>query len=315
MLSLGIDLGGTGFPIGIIDAKTGEIIAEEYYKLSAGMSTDSIVREVVAAVRPLLAAYPDVKYAGVCSPGVITPDGTTVIRANNLPFEHLPLGEVLTEQLGVRFWLANDGNAAGFGEQLFGGAHGRKNAIVLMLGTGIGGGIVINDKIYVGKGVAGEVGHIIIHKGGRYCSCKQSGCFEAYASATGLVTTTRIAMHAHRQDSLLWQTVKTPEDVDGRTAFLAMDRGDEVASRVIKEYVEDLATGMASLDMVLDPEVFCLGGGIANEGQRLLDLVTPVFRKMVSYKEEGLTKTEITLAQLGDKAGLIGAAMLFQQYQ
>ena len=199
-----------------------------------------------------------------------------VLHAFNLDLDHVPLAEMVSQRLGLPAVLENDANAAALGEFVAGAGIGHKSLVAVTLGTGVGSGAVLGGKLYTGFNYAGmEAGHIVSHRGGRECTCGRKGCWETYASATGLIRSTREAMLAHR-DSALWRLAPTLEAVNGKTPFDAAQAGDPAAQRVVEEYVEDLACGLANLINILQPEVVCVGGGICKQGENLLAPVRAV---------------------------------------
>jgi len=204
--------------------------------------------------------------------------------------------------------LKNDGNAAALGELVAGCGKGKSSLIAVTIGTGVGGGVILNNTIIEGfNGAAGEVGHIIIEAGGRPCGCGSCGCFETYCSATALIRDTKEAMAAH-PESILHTLAPTPDDVNGKTAFDGMRLGDETASAVVENFISMLAVGVSSLIQLLQPEIICIGGGVAAEGDYLL---LPLREKVVAKTLAGADgmRTTIVAATLGNDAGIIGAAV------
>ena len=210
--------------------------------------------------------------------------------------------------------LENDANAAAYGEFQAGALHGVDNGIAITLGTGIGGGIIIHHKVYSGSNYAGgELGHTVIVADGRPCTCGRNGCWEAYASATGLIKTTKEHMEKAPKDSPLWTIVGGEiEKVNGRTAFDAMRAGDPIGKEIVDEYIKYLSIGLTNMVNIFQPDILCIGGGICNEGETLL---APV-RELVyghQYAMYSTKKVVIVRAQLGNDAGIIGAALLGKQ--
>ncbi|HAH78742.1 MAG TPA: glucokinase, partial [Ruminococcaceae bacterium] len=197
-----------------------------------------------------------------------------------------------------------------FGEYKAGALRGAKNAVAITLGTGVGSGIIIGGKIYAGSNFAGgELGHTVIVANGRPCTCGRRGCWEAYASATGLIASTREAMERDRA-SALWKIAGgSPEGVDGRTAFKAMRAGDAAGKAVVDGYIFYLACGIANCINIFQPDILCLGGGISNEGEALLVPLRAAVKKEV-FSKYSSRQTVICRAQLGNDAGILGAALL-----
>ena len=211
------------------------------------------------------------------------------------------------------YHIENDANAAAWGEAIAGAAKGSRSSVMITLGTGVGGGIISDGKVYKGfNSAAGELGHVVIRVDGRPCTCGRRGCWETYSSATGLILSTeeKIAeCEKTGRKTAMSDLVAERGRVTGRTAFDAMRLGDAAAKEVVDEYVKYLASGLASMINIFQPEVISIGGGISNEGQTLLDLVVPLVRKQ-TYGVDFVPHTDIRIAQLRNDAGIIGAAVL-----
>ena len=215
---------------------------------------------------------------------------------------------------GKPVYIENDANAAAKAEAMAGVAKGAPYSVMITLGTGLGGGIVIGGKVYSGFNFAGaELGHIVIEKDGRQCSCGRKGCWEAYSSATGLVNMTKDAILAARESG---RATAMEEMIGGdlskvsaRTAFNAMKQGDEVGAKAVDEYISYLACGIVNILNIFQPNVLSIGGGVCNEGDNLMK---PLLEKVwgETYTREGTPRTEIKIAKLGNDAGIIGAAVL-----
>ncbi len=315
MYWLGIDLGGTNIATGVVDENY-NIIGRGKMKTNADRSVEEIVEDIVKATQMAIKdAGIDAKEIlsmGVGVPGSFDPDTGVVTRAENLNFENVPLCPMLKDRTGYDFYIENDANAAAYGELLAGVGKGKKHMIAITLGTGVGGGIIIDGKIYSGATHAGgELGHTIMIHGGEPCPCGNAGCFEAYASASALIRQTKAAMLLNK-DSAMWEIAGTLENVNGLTAFDAMRKGDKTGTDVVNQYIEYLSIGIYNMVNIFQPEVVCIGGGISKEGDTLL---TPI-RKFVTDNcfahGEG---TEIKIAELGNDAGIIGAALLCNLYK
>jgi glucokinase len=252
----------------------------------------------------------DFPFVGIGSPGVISVETGTVIAAVNLGFNNVPLTKYLSEKLEVPVILENDANAAAYGEFKAGKAKNTENFIAFTIGTGIGSGVVLDGKIYRGtNGIAGELGHSVIKFGGRQCSCGRKGCVDVYASATGLITTTKEAMEANKE-SLMWQLSEGDiKKVTGITAFKAAKQNDKTALEVVNSYIEVLAAAITNIINTFQPDMITIAGGISKEGDFLLNPIKKLVEKdSLKNLEKPLPKIEI--AELQDKAGVIGAALL-----
>ena len=310
---IGIDLGGTNIVAGVVN-EAYEIIASAKCKTNCPRPADEILQDMANMALEAAAnagiSMEEVEWVGVGSPGCIDADAGVVLFANNLDFYNVPMRAKLEELLNKKIYIGNDANAAAYGEFMAGAAKGSKSMIAITLGTGVGGGIIIDSKIYTGFNYAGaELGHMTLVAGGRPCNCGRKGCFEAYASATALIAFTKEAMEAHK-DSKMWELCGGDLDkVSGRTAFEAMRAGDAAAKEVTDKYIYYFAEGIASIVNIFQPEVLCVGGGISKEGDILLDPVRHLL-ETECYSRFCRESTKIVTAQLGNDAGVIGAALL-----
>ena len=317
MYRIGIDLGGTNIAAGIVD-KDLNLLYTASVPTGADREPALIMDDMAALCRKLCAdhdiALSEIESIGIASPGIANHDTGVVEYANNLPFRKFPIAQMLRERLGVeRIRLENDANAAAWGEAVAGAAKGTTNSIMITLGTGVGGGIIIDNKVYSGFNYAGaELGHIVIEVNGAQCSCGRKGCWEAYSSATGLIRMTKEKIEECEKagrPTLMKKMAEEKGKVSGRTAFDAKRAGDEAAAEVVDKYVLYLAEGLSNIVNIFQPEVVSLGGGVSNEGDYLLDLLMPEIRERV-YGGNIVLATKICVAKLGNNAGIIGAAML-----
>ena len=312
MYRIGIDLGGTNIVAGVVDDEF-RIVATAKCKTRIPRPAEEIVvdmaRMAKEAVQNAGLTMADIAYVGVGSPGTCNADTGIVEYSNNLQFEKLPLRDMLGGMLDKAVYIENDANAAALGEALAGAAKGAQSCVCITLGTGVGGGIIIDGKIYGGFNFAGaELGHTVIMVDGELCTCGRFGCWEAYASATALVNQTRRAMVNH-PDSAMWSIAEDLDKVNGRTAFDGMRAGDAVAAQVVDTYIKYIATGLINVINIFQPEVLCIGGGICKEGDTLLKpLAAHIERER--YSKYSSHQTRLCVATLGNDAGIIGAAFL-----
>ena len=318
MYRLGIDLGGTNIVAGVVDENY-KILATAKRKTNCPRSADEILDDMaVVCLEAINAAnikIEDISGAGVGTPGAVNPEAGIVAYSNNLGFFDVPMAEMLKERLGLDFYIENDANAAAYGEYIAGAGKTAKNFIMITLGTGVGGGIIVDGKIYSGSNYAGgELGHTVICMNGEVCSCGRLGCFEAYASATALIRQTKQAMIRY-PDSLMWELCDNDvKNISGRTAFEAMRKGDSAGSQVVDDYISYLAVGIANNINIFQPDVIAIGGGISNEKEYL----TVPLNKIVSgenYARNLDKKAEIKTAELKNDAGIIGAAYICDLYK
>ncbi len=318
MYRLGIDLGGTNIVAGVVDENY-KIIATAKRKTNSPRPAEEIVSDMAAvaleAIEKAGLKNSDIDSAGVGSPGTIDNKNGIICYANNLGFLDVHVSDMLKEKTGLTFFVENDANAAAYGEFIAGAGKGTKNFIMITLGTGVGGGIVINGKIHSGFNFAGgELGHSVIVVDGEVCSCGRMGCWEAYSSATALIRQTKQAMHRY-PDSLMWELCDNDiNKVSGRTSFEAMRKGDMAAKMVVDQYIKYLAVGIANNINIFQPEVIAIGGGISKEGDAL---IVPV-REIVAgenYARRLDKKALVKAAELGNDAGIIGAAYISDMYK
>ncbi len=309
MYRIGVDLGGTNIAAGIIGNDL-TLINKGSVPTALPRSAEEICHDIAELIKKLtadasLSFENDIEGIGIGSPGIISRG--TVIRADNLGFNNVPLAKMLSDITGKEVFLRNDGNAAAYGELVSGSGKGCRSLVAVTLGTGVGGGIVIDGKIVEGcGGSGGEVGHFITNSGGKKCACGNYGCFEAYCSATALIKETVSEMEKH-PESRLWELAGSADKVNGKTAFDGMRLGDETASKIVDGYIYQLAVGVSGLINLLQPEVVCIGGGICKEGETLLAPLRKYVSKMIfAFDGEG---TKIVTAVLGNDAGIIGAGI------
>lgn len=318
MYKLGIDLGGTNIVAGVVDENF-NIVATAKRKTNFPRPVDDIVDDMAAvaleAIEKAGLTKEDIDAAGVGSPGAIDPHNGIVCYANNLGFFNVPLAQMLKDRTGIDFYLENDANSAAYGEFVAGAGKGTKNFIMITLGTGVGGGVIIDGKLYSGSNYAGaELGHTVICMDGEMCGCGRHGCWEAYASATALIRQTKQAM-IRFPNSIMWEMCNNDINaVNGRTAFDAMRQGDEAGQQVVDKYIYYIAVGIANNINIFQPEIICIGGGVSNEGDTLIAPIKK-YVKGDNYARNVEKGAEIKTAQLGNDAGIIGAAYICNLYK
>ena len=296
MTRLGIDIGGTGVKLGVID-DTYTILEQTKIPTLADRPAEAIIADIAAAAEPLIKAYGPVT-VGIGSPGSVLPKEGKVLQAGNLPFRNVPLARLLEEKLGLPTFLDNDANCALIAEVTAGVCKGCQDALILTIGTGIGGAILIGGRIYYGHNfLAGELGHFTVQYNGHPCSCGRRGCFEQYASATALIRQTSEAIAAD-PESILAQ--EGAAGVDGRTVFAALEKGCPVADRVLQTYTGYLAEGLNSLTYIFQPQKIALAGGVAMAGDVLMDRLQPML----------IPRANVAISTLKGTSGILGAAML-----
>ena len=312
MFTIGIDLGGTNIVAAVVDEKY-NIIAKAKTPTavprSAELIFDDIAKVCKEAVEKAGLTMNEISSLGLGTPGTVNSDGV-IEFANNINFDNVRAKDMIIERLGDKpVYVANDANCAALGEAYAGCGNGAKNFIAVTLGTGVGSGVIIDGKIVTGvNNAGGECGHMVIVVDGEACTCGRHGCWEAYASATALINQTKKAMEQY-PDSVMHQLAKEEGKVSGKTAFDAMRRGDIAGIKVVDQYIKYVACGIINLVNALQPEIICVGGGICNEGETLL---RPLRRYIEAerYSVYSKIQTKILKAELGNDAGIIGAAIL-----
>lgn len=314
MYTIGIDLGGTNIAVGLCDGEL-NMIDKETAHTGAARPALEIVADMAATSRRLIErnglTVDDIDYIGILVPGTVDPDAGVVECTPNLPFSGLKLREEFKKLLPIKkIYLANDANGAALAEARVGAGRGAKSLVMITLGTGIGGGVIIDGKIFTGgiNASGAELGHTVIVAGGERCGCGRLGCWEAYASATALKRMTKKRIEellACGSDSML---AKAPK-VNARVAFDAAKAGDAEGKRLVSEYINYLAIGVTNMINIFQPEVLLIGGGISGEGENLTRPLAEIVNRE-QYTRDREVKTRIMTAKLGNDAGIIGAAAL-----
>lgn len=315
MYRLGIDLGGTNIVAGVVDEEY-NIVAKASCKTDVPRPEkeicDSMAEVALEAIKKANITIDDVESIGIGVPGAVNPKTGIIEYSANLFFHNWSVVEMMEERLNTKVKIENDANAAALGEYLAGSAKGARNAVAITLGTGVGGGIIIDGKIYSGSNYAGaELGHMVIVKGGKDCACGRHGCWEAYASATGLINLTKEKILTEKPEFsyMLKLCDDDISNVSGRTAFDAMAEGDPLAKQVVEEYISYLATGIVNIINIFQPDVLCIGGGVSNQGENLLAPLRNIVESE-RYTKHNDKQTVICKCSLGNDAGIIGAAYL-----
>ncbi len=308
-LACGIDVGGTKIAGGVVD-DDGTIL--EQMRVESPAADVEAIEDAIAGLVAQLAANHDITAVGVGAAGYVDKSRSTVLFAPNLAWRNVDLKAELEPRVGLPVVVENDANAAAWGEFTYGAGHDVDDLLLVTVGTGVGGGLVLDGELYRGAfGVGAEIGHLRVVPGGRLCGCGNYGCFEQYASGTALV---RNARDAAREGSLLARTLldMTGGDIDridGPIITDAAREGDQFALEQLAEVGRWLGEGIATLAAVLDPAVVAIGGGVSEADEMLLDPIRAAFASNLSGRGHR-PALEIRKATLGNRAGLIGAADL-----
>jgi glucokinase len=304
--TIGVDLGGTKMLVGVLD---GTESLWESREASTGQSEDELVELLVREVGEAREARPDAKAVGLGIPATIDQASGVAVAAVNLPLTDVPIREVVSERVGLPVFLDNDANVAALAEYLYGAARGRPNTVMLTVGTGIGGGLILNGEVYRGAtGAGAELGHTVIQADGPPCqgNCPNHGCVEALASGTALGREGR-AVAESAPDSTLGRALAAGQEIDGKVVTEAALAGDETAIAVFELIGSRLGVACSSFANIFQPDAIVVGGGVIAAGDLLLE---PARRELRERALTPMNQTPILEAKLGSDAGVIGAAAL-----
>lgn len=303
----GVDIGGTTCKIGLFETD-GTLLDKWEIKTNTENGGASILDDVAAAVDGKLVqegiSREEVQGIGVGVPGPVSADGT-VLKCVNLGWGVFNVAEVLGEKTGLSVKAGNDANVAALGETWQGGGKGYSNVVMVTLGTGVGGGIVVDGKIVAGaNGAGGEIGHILMNENETdTCGCGKKGCLEQYASATGIVRMAKYMLAEDTRDSVLRKT----EEITAKDIFDAAKAGDETAKALVEELGKMLGKALANIACVVNPEVFVIGGGVSRAGNVLIDVIEKYY---IQYTFHACRDAKFTLASLGNDAGMYGCVQM-----
>lgn len=314
MFAIGIDIGGMSIKAGLVD-ENGKIILQSRIKTEG--SPEQIIERMIIQIEELLSksnmSIKQIKGIGIGCPGAVTSETGVVEFLPNLSWNKIPLSKMLKNKLDTTIRLSNDANVAALAEVIYGAAKKYNTCVMFTLGTGVGGGIVIDKKLFEGgRSFGAELGHTTLVLDGEPCNCGRSGCIESYISATALIKQTKAEMLKNKE-SLMWAFANGDIDkVDGRTAFECAKKGDKSAITVRDNYIRYLSESIINMLNIFRPDAFILGGGVSAQGKYLTDLVQNYCEKK-NYGYLSAPRTEIITAELGNDAGIIGAAALINQ--
>lgn len=312
MLYIGIDVGGTTIKAGVVD-EAGKILHKSACPTGIERGHEAVIADMANLALNVLResghTLDEVASVGVGIPGIQDPRTNRVPFCTNLGWHDVPLVERMRARIDKPVHVANDATAAGLAESIAGVSAGTKNSVFVTLGTGVGGGVVIDGKVFVGPhGIATEIGHMITVAGGELCSCGNRGCWERYASATAIIREGRKLAAAKPEGALSRAVNGKLENIEARTVIDLAKAGDPDCAALFDNYAYHLTVGLVNLINLYDPEVIALGGGVSHAGAFLLDKVNALLPDMVFFKT--MPRARVELARLGNDAGIIGAAML-----
>ncbi|MEW9121854.1 MAG: ROK family glucokinase [Thermotaleaceae bacterium] len=310
---IGVDLGGTNIKVGAVNQK-GEIVYQNIRPTNPSRGYELIIQDIIEQIEGVLAQMglpiEDIQSIGIGIPGLSESVTGRVIYCTNLFWYDIPLGEKIKIHFQRPVYVENDATVAALAESISGSTKGLSNSVFLTIGTGVGGGIIINNKVYSGShGAGSEIGHMIVGENFYSCNCGQNGCLETFVSATGMIRYAQKRIHEGVKDTEILHSVNNKlEDINGKVIFDAAQKGDPLGAEVVERAVNYLATGIINIYNLLDPERIAIGGGISRAGNLLLNPLREAVHKRVFCKD--VNYGDIALAQLGNDAGIIGAAFL-----
>ncbi|MGW2632258.1 ROK family glucokinase [Streptomyces chattanoogensis] len=310
-LTIGVDIGGTKIAAGVVDEE-GSIL--ETCQVPTPQATDALTEAIADAVRTVGTGH-QIEAVGIGAAGYVDEKRATVLFAPNIDWRHEPLKDKVEQRVGLPVVVENDANAAAWGEYRFGAGQGHSDVICITLGTGLGGGIIIGNKLRRGRfGVAAEFGHLRVVPDGLLCGCGSQGCWEQYASGRALLRYAKQRAFATPENAgiLLSLGDGTPNGIQGKHISAAARQGDPVAMDSFRELARWAGAGLADLASLFDPSAFIVGGGVSDEGELVLDPIRKSFRRWL-VGNQYRPHAQVLAAQLGGKAGLVGAADLARQ--
>ncbi len=306
---IGIDLGGTNIAGGLV-RKSGDVVQIKSVPTGKERGFEAVAEDILKLIKTLMKeAKEPIEGVGIGVPGVVDKDLSMIFYCTNLSWYDKDLGKTLSQALGIPVFVDNDANLAALAEVEAGSLKGAKAAVMLTLGTGIGGGVAVDGNILRGAhGLGSEIGHMIIGENFYDCNCGNNGCFETFSSATAVIKyAEKLVQDKVYPDSIL-NTVYSQRGLNAKTVIDAAKAGDPLGMDAFERLVKYLAIGVVNIINLFDPEKISFGGGVAHSGPFLLDKVRETVSKMVFIKN--FPSAELVLAELGNDAGVIGAAML-----
>ncbi len=313
MYYIGVDIGGTGIKAGVV-SENGDIICKSSTPTDPAAGCSGFAKTIAELVEEIVSTasitMDDVKCVGMGCPGTVNDKNGVVTYSNNIDLNNAPLVAEVKKYIDKPIYINNDANCAALGEYFALNDESIKDFVAVTLGTGVGGGIVIDGKLITGlEGAAGEIGHMVIHMNGEQCTCGRKGCWEAYASATAIIRDTERAARYNPKSKVAELVNDNGGKANGKIPWDAMLAGDSVGKELINNYVNYVAEGIVNIINIFRPQVIAVGGGMSNAGEKLL---APLNERvdMLYYGNEYINRSKIVIAKLGNDAGIIGAAFL-----
>lgn len=311
-MNIGIDIGGTNIGAGLVDENL-NIIYKVEVPTNKDKGYDFVELEIIAIIEEMiqkaLEFNQNIESIGIGIPGIVDVKGHNVIYSANLNWNNVPLCKKLMDKFNILINIENDATLAGIAELVLGVSKGYNTSVFITLGTGIGGGIVINNKVYTGRhGIGSEIGHMIVGENFYDCNCGNNGCLETFASSTAIQKYVINEIQKGANDTLILKKVNSFDKIDTKLIFECAKLGDELANKAVDRMVKYLTIGIANIINILDPDIIAIGGGVAKAGEFFLAKIKNLLPKYILFKD--LNHAEIKLSTLGNDAGIIGASML-----
>jgi len=307
-MRIGVDLGGTNIAVGLVD-DNGKVVEKKSLPTASHRGPEAVLADIVSLCRELINHSPvAIRHIGMGFPATVDSVKGIVLSGANIGFKNKSVSQELLRLLGIPILLDNDGNCAALGEAKYGAARDSSNSVTVTLGTGIGGGIIIDGKLYTGTFFGGgEIGHQVIRAGGNLCNCGRRGCWEAYASASAIIRQAKFWQNRVMASAIVEMAGGDLNQITAKIIFDAAGAGDGLAREVVDEYVNDLCIGLANIVNIFQPDIVVIGGGVSGHGQGLIDAIDCRMPDMVVG---GDVVTKFVIAELGNDAGIVGAACL-----
>ncbi len=311
-MNIGIDIGGTNIGAGLLDENL-NIVYKREIPTNKDKGYDFIESQIIMIIEDMISRASElneeIDSIGIGIPGIADVTGDKVIYCTNLNWKNVPLGKNLKDKFNIPIYIENDATVAGIAESALGVTRGYSNSVFITIGTGVGGGIIINHKVYTGNhGIGSEIGHMIVGENFYDCNCENNGCLETFASSTAIQKYVINEIEKGYRDTILVEKTKDINEIDTKLIFESAKLGDELSNRAVDRMVKYLTIGIGNIINIIDPDIIAIGGGVAKAGDFLLDKIKALLPKYILFKE--LSYAEIKLAKLGNDAGIIGAAML-----
>lgn len=309
---IGIDLGGTNIGIGIVDSEN-KLIYKDSIPTKSERGFNDIIEDIMALISKTINVNnipkDHIQGIGIGIPGIVDPKSEIIIDCVNLRWNNVDIKSAIEEKLNIAVTVGNDATVAGVAELVVGAMRGCQTGVLLTLGTGIGGGIIINGQVYDGfHGIGSEIGHMIVGENYYNCNCGRNGCLETFSSSTAIIKYARKLIEEGNDSAIMTKVKGNLNSIDGKVIFDQAKAGDKVACKVIDRMTNYLAIGIMNIITVIDPEVFVIGGGLSATGEYLISIIRDKVSRIAYYKGMGIG--QIILSRIGNDGGIIGAATL-----